>query len=124
LPSNVLLVDAYAAQHPGVPSPQAIQSVAVHLLTLNGILERGVGLENALWLRRRALRQELGPKHSHFIWLTPPDFSGSLTVADIVAGPTPQIRAERVQQYSHMVWSRWSQLHLATLSAWYDRYIL
>lgn len=39
---NGLLTDAYMVQHPGVPSPQAIQSVAVHLLALYGVLERGV----------------------------------------------------------------------------------
>lgn len=35
-----LLVDGYAAQHHGVPSPQAIQSVAVDLLALYGIMAR------------------------------------------------------------------------------------
>ncbi|MCA9961009.1 MAG: hypothetical protein KC443_18340, partial [Anaerolineales bacterium] len=37
-PWNGLLLDAYTTQHPGVPSPQAIQSVAVHLLALHGVL--------------------------------------------------------------------------------------
>jgi hypothetical protein len=36
-PLRELLVDAYAP-HPGVPSDQAIQSVAVHLITLYGVL--------------------------------------------------------------------------------------
>ena len=51
-----LLVDAYAAQHPGVPSPQSIQSVAVHLLTLHGVLRRGLDPSRALWIRLRAVR--------------------------------------------------------------------
>ncbi|MBI5565051.1 MAG: hypothetical protein HY870_09155, partial [Chloroflexi bacterium] len=55
-PFNALLVDAYTTQHPGVSSNQAIQSVAVHLLTLYGILERGVSIERAIWLRTRPLR--------------------------------------------------------------------
>lgn len=36
-----LTVDAYAVQHPGRPSPQSIQSVAVHLISLCLILDRG-----------------------------------------------------------------------------------
>ncbi|HLF87607.1 MAG TPA: DUF5946 family protein [Anaerolineales bacterium] len=42
-PSNTLIVDAYAAQHPGTPSPQSIQSVAVHLIALYGVLEKHRG---------------------------------------------------------------------------------
>jgi hypothetical protein len=49
-PTNALLGDAYAAQHPGTPSPQAIQSVAVHLLALYAVLEKGVASEMALWV--------------------------------------------------------------------------
>ena len=41
-PVHRLTVDAYAAQHPGVPSPQSIQSVAVHLIRLHLVLERGL----------------------------------------------------------------------------------
>ena len=58
-----LMVDAYASQHPGVPSAQAIQSVAVHLLTLQGVLERGVSPEQAMWVRLRALRGTTEARH-------------------------------------------------------------
>ncbi len=40
-PLNGLIGDAYAAQYPGTPSEQAIQSVAVHLLALYGVLNLG-----------------------------------------------------------------------------------
>ena len=36
-----LTVDAYAVQHPGVPGKQSSQSVAVHLMSLCLVLERG-----------------------------------------------------------------------------------
>src|SRR5450759_4052888 len=36
-----MCVDAYAVQHPGTPSPQAIQSVAVHLLNMHEYLVLG-----------------------------------------------------------------------------------
>ena len=35
-----LTVDAYAVQHPGRPSPQSIQSVALHLISLCLVLEQ------------------------------------------------------------------------------------
>lgn len=38
--ASALVVDAYAAQHHGTPSPQAIQSVAVHVLALHSRLNR------------------------------------------------------------------------------------
>ena len=36
-----LTVDAYSVQHPGTPSRRSIQSVAVHLVSLYLVLERG-----------------------------------------------------------------------------------
>lgn len=121
---NGLLVDAYAAQHPGVPSPQAVQSVAVHLLTLYGILAKGMAPDQALWLRLRPLRDGKQPKHNRFVWLTPPSFEGSLTVADLVQPPTPAERAALVQPYVEGVWTRWAQAHQATITQWYERFVL
>jgi len=123
-PYNGLLVDAYAAQHPGVPSPQAIQSVAVHLLTLYGVLVKGMAPDQALWLRLRPLRDGKQAKHSRFIWLPPPSFAGSLTVAEIVQVPTPGERTVLVQQYVASVWSRWAQEYLSTVAQWYERFVL
>lgn len=122
-PYNGLLVDAYAAQHPGVPSPQAIQSVAVHLLTLYGILVKGMAPDQALWLRLRPLRDGKQPKHSRFSWLTPPSFAGSLTVADIAGAPTPAARLALVQPYIEGVRLRWTQEHQAIVAQWYDRFV-
>ncbi len=123
-PYHGLIVDAYAAQHPGVPSPQATQSVAVHLLTLYGVLVQGMDPGQALWLRLRSLRDGKQPKHSRFTWLTPPAFVGSLTVANIVNAPTPDARAALVQPYIERVWSIWAQEHRTTVDAWYTRFIL
>lgn len=123
-PYASLMVDAYAAQHYGVPSPQAIQSVAVHLLTLYGVLEEGLAVEQALWLRTRPLRDGKTAKHSRFHWLTPPDFTGSLTVADIVQATTPAERAVVTQRYVESVWSIWAAQAQATVAQWYERYVL
>jgi len=122
-PLKVLLVDAYAAQHPGTPSDQATQSVAVHLLALYGVLVRRMPPEKALWIRQRAVRLQGQPKHNRFVWLTPPSFSGSLTIADIVEAPTPSARSERVVAYIHCVWEIWATDHTGTIARWYDLFV-
>ncbi len=124
-PYDALLIDAYATQHPGAPSNQAIQSVAVHLLTLYGILECDVPIERAIWLRTRPLRDGSQHKHERFTWLTPPSFADSLKIADIVAAPTPQARAASVIEYVRNIWSIWRATeHASTIVQWYERYIV
>jgi hypothetical protein len=122
-PAGALLVDAYAAQHPGVPSPQAIQSVAVHLLTLHGVLARGVGVERALWLRLEALNERSGPRRGRFAWLEPPDFAGSPNVAAVVAEPTPAARTAALTHYVESVYHIWAAVHGPVIAAWYDTFI-
>lgn len=124
-PLNVLLVDAYAAQHPGRENPQAIQSVAVHLLTLYGVLERGVAPERVHWIRRRAVRVgKGGRKHERYGWLTPPDLTGRITIGDIVGLATPQARAERVAEYVADVLDVWMQAYSATIASWYEKWVV
>lgn len=123
-PLNALIFDAYIAQHHGVPSPQAIQSVAVHLLPLYGVFVQNLSTERVLWIRQRALRPQRGSKHGRFHWLTPPDFAGCPTIADIAHAPTPAARSVVAQQYVAQVWARWSQLHLAIIAEWYNKYVI
>ena len=124
-PLNDLLRDAYAAQHPGgTPSDQAIQSVAVHLLTLYGVLVRGVAPENALWIRLRGVRDGSIPKHKRFAWLTPPSFAETLTVVEIVQASTPEARTELATQYIKSIWATWAHEHEKTISEWYGRFIV
>lgn len=118
-PLNGLLIDAYAVQHPGKPSAQAIQSVAVHALVLHGVLERKMSPDQALWIRRRALREGGVHKHERYRWLDPPDFSGSLTIVDVVKGTDPVERARTAADYIHAVWKEWAARHGETLSAWF-----
>jgi hypothetical protein len=42
-----LTVDSYAVQHPGQPSPQSIQSVALHLISLSLVLQHAVPMHEA-----------------------------------------------------------------------------
>jgi hypothetical protein len=123
-PSVGLLVDAYAAQHPGVPSDQSIQSVAIHVLTLFGVLHQGIDPANALWVRLRALRDGRSPRHARFRWLEPPRFAGGQTVADVVQPATPLARTQVLRHYVRDVLDRWMGAHEAIIRTWYDQYIL
>lgn len=121
---NPLLLDAYCVQHHGIPSPQAINSVAVHALALHGVFVAGVAPGNALWIRQRALRTHSSKdKHDRFHWLKPPEVAQMLTIAAIVAKQTPQARSEQLQAYVQSVWQAWSNLHGDTFSHWYAHYV-
>ncbi|MAT97035.1 MAG: hypothetical protein CL608_07830 [Anaerolineaceae bacterium] len=121
---NPLLLDAYCVQHHGTPSPQAVNSVAVHALALHGVLVAGVAPENALWIRQQALRDSADKgKHGRFYWLEPPELGKMLTVADIVNAPTPAARSEQLQAYVQSVWQAWSNRHGTTLAQWYAQYV-
>jgi Family of unknown function (DUF5946) len=121
---NNLIVDAYAVQHPGTPSDQTINSVAIHAMVLYGILERGFKPDQALWLRQRPGRIKSTDKHSRFDWLTPPSFDSSLTVADVAAGKTPNNRSELVEHWVKDVWSRWSEAQGEQIRIWFERYVI
>jgi hypothetical protein len=113
-------VDAYLAQHHGVPSPQAIQSVAVHLLVLYGVMHEGMPPENALWIRQRTTRPAQKRRTHRFHWLTPPDFEGCPTLVEVVGEPTPEDRTIKGEVYVTAIWARWARLHLSTLKRWYQ----
>jgi Family of unknown function (DUF5946) len=126
---NALTVDAYAVQHPGVPSSQqAINSVAVHLMTLHGILEKKFKPDQAMWLRQRPgrpARQLNGiDRHSRFHWLTPPSFANCLTVADVAAGETSHERSRIVEAWVRDVWKIWSELHRDQVAIWFEKYVI
>jgi hypothetical protein len=121
---NPLLLDAYCVQHHGTPSPQAINSVAVHALVLHGVLVAGVAPGDALWIRQRALRDRTSSaKHSRFHWLLPPAFAEMLTIAAIVNAGSPLARSEQLQAYVQSVWTVWSAQHGKTLAQWYTQYV-
>lgn len=118
-PLNALLLDAYAVQHPGQPSPPAIQSVTVHLLALYGVLEAGIAPEQVLWIRQRAVRGGAHERHTRFTWLTPPDFTGSPTIAESVARDTPAARTAQAVSYIQAIWGLWHAKHSERIRHWY-----
>ena len=114
---DALLVDAYAAQHPGDDSPQAVQSVAVHLLTLHGVLQRGMPAAQALWIRRRALR-----KKGVFRQLAPPAWGAALTLRHTFSGGAVE-RPYAIGDYIESVYQAWGARHTAVLQQWFAEFV-
>jgi hypothetical protein len=107
-----LTVDAYAVQHPGRPSPQAIQSVCVHLLSLCLVVERDLAVTYATRVMGEATRAK-----ERFFWLTPPASLGAVTVADVAGAATPDEHEERVREWAKSAWCAWAEHH-ATVRRW------
>ena len=109
-----LTVDAYAAQHPGRPSPQTVQSVAVHLISLGLVLERGFDPRRAT----AAIKAAASRKGS-FRWLQPPASLGEVTVADVFRARDAAEHLAAVEAWAASVWRAWSAHH-DTVRGWAD----
>jgi hypothetical protein len=108
-------VDTYAVQHPGVPERRSSQSVAVHLMGLCLVLERGWKPQDAT-KRLGGLVERARPS-----WLEPPLPNGRLTVEHPLSAPVAE-HAVRVREWASDVWLAWSPHH-AQVSAWLDSYL-
>ena len=111
-----LFGDAYGVQHHGDESPQAIQSVAAHLLNLHGIIAGKTTRPG--WPLGRAVR-----KKGVFHKLSPPALGSALTIRHVFPGGgvlTPVTRT----QYVLSVYAAWMSLHRSTVEQWYERYVV
>lgn len=107
-----LSVDAYAVQHPGKSSRQTIQSVAVHLVRLCLLLERGLPMERANDAMLKASERE-----ENYVWLEPPASLGSVTVADVLKAQGIEAHMAAVRQWAESAWQAWTPHH-ATVRSW------
>jgi len=114
-----LLVDAYAAQHPGIDSPQARQSVAVHLVTMWAVLRAGADVEKAIDIRVRVV--SVGRKTGGFEWLEPAPAAYPLTVAGLISNEP--IDAASIDLLVGGALGAWLEIHRPTIKGWYDRYL-
>ena len=110
-----LSVDAYAAQHPGTPSPQTIQSVTVHLVGLCAVFELGCKPYEAT----KAIQQAERHKHQ-FVWLDPPSSLGPITIVDVHGAQDPTEHVDRVERWARNVWQAWAPHH-ATVRRWTEQ---
>jgi len=106
-----MCVDAYATQHPGTPGPQAIQSVALHLLNMHGYLTRGSPV---------SIPRMLGHKGA-FHWLQPPSFAKCRTVCDMPVAASGAAITTAARAWAQSAWDAWAPHH-AQVAAWYAAY--
>jgi hypothetical protein len=118
----VMCVDTYAVQHPGAPGPQAIQSVAVHLLNMHGYLVRGRPVQiPQKTFSERAFDAIVPTSRRALFWLEPPSFSGSLTVLDMPITGTGDEITVGAQAWAQAVWMAWAPHHVQ-VAEWYATY--
>jgi hypothetical protein len=107
-----LTVDTYAVQHPGKPLRQSIQSVAVHLISMHMVLDRGVDARKAT----EAIRWAVSQKDRH-VWLEPPSFQGGLTKLDVARATNRTEHTRLVEAWARSVWNAWAGHH-ETIRQW------
>ena len=112
-PVHRLTVDAYAAQHPGTPSPQSIGSVGVHLVRLHLQLERGLPPARA----NDAMLGISSRLKKDFVWLEPPTSLGDVTVIYVLEAEDPDDHMRRVRAWATSVWGAWKPHH-ETVRRW------
>ena len=101
-----MAVDAYAVQHPGTTDRRAVQSVAVHLISLYFVLEHGLTPTEATDKMRHALLDK-----SRFVWLQPPPSMGEITVVDVVNITDPIEHEVMINRWARSAWEAWSEYH-------------
>lgn len=107
-----LSVDAYAAQHPGRPSPQSMKSVGVHLIRLCLNVERGFDVRESNRVMVAASKVK-----DRFDWLPPPASLGSITVANVAGAESVEEHRRTVRAWAASVWEAWAE-HQETIREW------
>ena len=98
-------VDAYAAQHPGVPGRRSAQSIHVHLAALYLAVERGVGE-----VQIRQAMQAMADGRAH-PWLEPPDLRTATGLETAIATAGTAGYAATVRAWAGQVWEAWRAHH-------------
>lgn len=100
-----LTVDAYTAQHPGLPGRRSAQSVHVHLAGLYLVLERGAAAATAA---RAMQRMADGTTYQ---WLEPPSLTTSIGVPEAIAAAGTDAYPDVVRGWAEAVWLAWRPHH-------------
>jgi hypothetical protein len=114
LPLARLVVDTYRVQHPGEPQLRAVQSVAVHLMGLCMVLERGEEPAVVETRQPKPVRRTLD-----LHWLDPPRPNGTLTIRGPLHAQGALEHAASVEAWARNVWAAW-QPHHETVRGWLD----
>ena len=108
-----LIVDSYAVQHPDGDDPRAIQSVAIHLMTLCLFIERGIDPSAGAQLHRRMVCRPV------FHRLEPPASRGRLTMLDVPLSANPDAARAASYAWATDAWASWAAHH-QTVRNWVD----
>jgi hypothetical protein len=100
-----LSVDTYAVQHPGKPSRQSIQSVALHLLSLHAVLEQSMTRHEAASFLKACADK------GRFTWLEPPAAHHQITVLHPLRATSAADHATAVLQWANAAWQAWASHH-------------
>lgn len=115
LPLDRLVADTYGAQHPGTRQVRSVQSVAVHLMGLCLVLERGTQPRQIVRARDGKRARRTFDLH----WLEPPRPNGTLTVQGPLDAVGRDAHAASVEAWARDVWAAWEPHH-ETVRAWLD----
>ena len=110
-----LTVDSYTSQHPGNDTPQAINSVGVHLSSLYMVLERNLPLGEAA--RFKQTLAKANKAQPLFEQLRPPPSFGPITVERIWEATTPEQHSSIAREWASSVWQAWKPRH-EKVKAW------
>ncbi len=101
-----LVVDAYAAQHPGGEDPRAIRSVGIHLMTLALFLEQDVDASLGPELHLRMVERPVFHQLRR-----PSDTRTDITFRHVpLTGPADPARI-RAFEWAGAVWASWTAHH-------------
>ncbi len=108
-----VIVDAYAAQHPGDDDPRAVQSAAIHLMTLALFLDRGVDPALGTQLHKQMVTRPA------FHRLQRPDEAskGALTFQHVPLDGNVALARERAYEWARSVWASW-EFHQDVVHRW------
>lgn len=106
-----LVVDAYAAQHPGEDDPRAIQSVAIHLMTLALFLERGIDPALGTQLHKQMVARPA----FHRLQRPEEATKGTLTFQHVPLDGDVDLARERAYEWARSVWASWEPHHHVVL---------
>lgn len=103
-----LVVDSYAAQHPGGDDRRQVQSVGLHLMTLCLFVERGVDPALGAGLHRRMVRRPVFRRLER-------SSRGDLTVTHVpTTGPASSASAA-AYEWARVVWQTYEPAHPTVL---------
>lgn len=111
--SRLYCVDAFAVQHPGTPNPQAIQSVAVHLLNMYGYLVQGLPVTPPKLAGHKGAFRRLEP-------LAKP---AALTVRDVPIAGSADAIVDASRAWVDAAWTAWKDHH-GQIAEWHAKYAI